>query len=61
MNCYDCGEALEKNEGIFFPTDEGLIPCCATCGDFRKWENQVPQENSDVSDGDIFDHYRFPT
>lgn len=61
MNCYDCGEALGEDEITYLGTDEGAQPFCATCTDMREFENTGPPEPTDVSDADIFDHYRFPT
>jgi len=61
MNCYDCGEALGEDEITYLGTGGGAQPFCATCADMREWEKPNPLESSDISDDDIFDHYRFPT
>ncbi len=60
MNCYDCNECLREDETTHLPTDEGSQPFCATCTDMREWTEEVLTELPDVSDDDIFDHYRFP-
>ena len=56
MKCHSCNEPISNDEATWLSTDYGYQPYCETCAD-----SEGELFSDDPNDGDIFDHYRFPT